>query len=305
MQIVVVGSLNADLVQRVERFPRPGETVVGSDLAIVPGGKGANQAYAAALLGGSVQMLGRVGSDSFGSLLIENLRQAGVDTAPVEVSSGASGTASILVLPTGENVIIISPGANARLSPEDVARRLQTLPPGSVLLTQLEVPLASTKLALEIARRRGAITILDPAPAQTLPAEILRLVDFLTPNQTEAALLLGSDNVIEDYQQAEEAARQLVALGPSTVILKLGHLGVVMADAQGTRRIPGFSVKAVDSTAAGDAFNGAFAVALAEGRSPSEAARFANAAGALSVTRHGAQTSIPSRPEVNHFLLNP
>ncbi len=299
---MVVGSLNADLVQRVERFPRPGETIVGSDLTIIPGGKGANQAYAAGVLGAEVQMLGQVGDDPFGPMLIANLQKANVDTENVRVSQTATGTAAILVLSSGENVIIISPGANSHLTPQAVRDRLEAIQPGSIILTQLEVPLETTKLVLETARKRGAATILDPAPAQELPDELLALVDYLTPNQTEAALLLSSSRDIERYEEAEKAAKSLLERGPSTVILKMGHLGVVVATAQGSQRVPSFPVQAVDSTAAGDTFNGAFAVALTEGKSVVEAARFANAAAAISVTRHGAQSSIPKRGEVEDLL---
>ncbi len=302
--IIVAGSLNADLVQRVERFPRPGETVIGSDLSIIPGGKGANQACAAALLGGNVKMIGQVGNDPFGPILIESLAQANVDTSGIQVSAAATGTASILVLSTGENVIVISPGANGKLTPDVITGRLDAIESGSILLTQLEVPLATTELCLRVARERGAITILDPAPAQALPPELLASVDFLTPNQTEAALLLESNEEIESYEDAEQAAQNLLERGPSTVILKLGQLGVVVATREAVYRVPGFAVKAVDSTAAGDTFNGALAVALAEDRALEEAVRFANAAGAISVTRHGAQSSIPRRAEVDHFLLS-
>lgn len=300
--IVVVGSLNADLVQRVERFPRPGETVIGSDLSIIPGGKGANQACAAALLEGNVKMIGQVGNDPFGPILIESLTQANVDISGIHVSATATGTASILVLATGENLIVISPGANGKLTPDIVAGRLDVIESGSILLTQLEVPLPTTELCLRVARERGAITILDPAPAQALPSELLASVDFLTPNQTEAALLLGSNREMESYEEAEQAARQLLERGPSTVILKLGSLGAVVATHDASYRVPGFEVTAVDSTAAGDTFNGALAVALVEGRPVKEAVRFANAAGAISVTRHGAQSSIPRRAEVDDFL---
>ena len=298
-----MGSLNADLVQRVERFPRPGETVIGSDLSIVPGGKGGNQAYAAAVLGGRVEMVGRVGSDPFGPTLIESLTKAGADTSKILVSPASSGTAAILVLPNGENVIVISPGANGKLTPLDV-ESLDVLEEGAILLVQMEVPLETTRRALEQARERGATTILDPAPARTLSREVLGLVDYLTPNQTEAALLLGTGEEIESYEDAERSARKLLGCGPSTVILKLGALGVVIANREGCQRVPGFAVQAVDSTAAGDTWNGAFAVALAEGKKIAAAARFANAAGAISVTRAGAQSSIPTRGEVDAFLMS-
>lgn len=303
--IVVVGSLNADLVQRVDRIPRPGETLIGSELTIIPGGKGANQAFAAALLGGTVAMVGRVGNDPFGPTLVENLQKAHVDVSRVQVTSGATGTAAIFVLPSGENIIILSPGANGSLTPEIAAPLLDSLGPASILLTQLEVPLSTTAASLQLARNRGAITILDPAPAQTLPPDLLALVDFLTPNQTEAALLLEAKREVESYEAAEHAAIDLRRRGPANVILKLGPLGVVIASSAGTVRVPSFPVAAVDSTAAGDTFNGAFAVALAERKPLEEAARFANAAAALSVTRQGAQSSIPTRAEVDAFLSSP
>lgn len=301
-RIVVVGSLNADLVQRIDRLPRPGETLTGSELRIISGGKGANQAYAASLLGGRVSMLGQVGSDAFGPLLIASLERAGVDTANILAIEGATGTAGIFVLPAGENIIILSAGANGTLSPAAIREPLKTLAADSLLLVQLEVPLATTEFALRMARERGAITILDPAPAQTLPAKLCALVDYLTPNQTEAALLLGSTEEIESYERAEAAARKLLALGPRNVILKLGALGVVVANSRGCERVPGFPVQAVDTTAAGDTFNAAFAVALGEGKPPLAAARFANAAASISVTRPGAQSSIPQRAEVDQLL---
>ena len=301
--IVVIGSLNADLVQQLDRLPKPGETMTGGALRIVPGGKGANQACAAAMLGGSVKMLGQVGNDAFGPALIDSLKRAGVDVANVHVSSAATGTAVILVLPGGENVIMISPGSNGGFSAEVLRPLLNAIVPGSIVLTQLEIPLETTRLCLETARERGAITILDPAPAQKLPAEVLRLVDYLTPNQTEAAILLEAAQEVRSYEDAEEAGERLRALGSTHVILKLGSLGVFLAGPHGCGPSPGFRVTPIDSTAAGDTFNGALAVALSEGKSLEEAARFANAAAALSVTRSGAQSSIPSRAEAEAFLL--
>lgn len=300
--ILVVGSLNADLVQHIERIPRPGETLVGSELTIIPGGKGANQAFAAALLGGAVAMVGQVGSDPFGPALVKNLFEAHVDTSRIQVTPGATGTAAIFVLPSGENVIIISPGANGSLTPAIATPLLDSLGPASILLTQLEVPLSTTAASLQLARNRGALTVLDPAPAQTLSPDLLALVDFLAPNQTEAALLLDSHEEIDSYEAAEHAATELLRRGPANVMVKLGPLGVVIACVSGTIRVPTFPVTAVDSTAAGDTFNGAFAVALAERKPLEDAARFANAAAALSVTRHGAQSSIPTRAEVDAFL---
>lgn len=300
--VVVVGSLNADLVQTVERLPTPGETLRGGELQIIPGGKGANQACAASRLGGRVAMIGNVGSDPFGAILLESLRAAGVDVSGVETIGGGSGTASILVLPSGENSIVISPGANEWLTPHEVAARMRCLKV-RIVLCQLEVPIETTECALGEARKAGAVTILDPAPARPLSAAILRQVDYLTPNQTEAlALLDRQGESIDTAADAETAARKLLLLGPSNIILKTGRLGCVLATRDETHVLGGFEVHAVDTTGAGDVFNGAFAASLAEGRPAREAAMIANAAAAISVTRVGAQSSIPSRREVEHLL---
>ncbi|MGD0497623.1 MAG: ribokinase [Bryobacteraceae bacterium] len=304
-RIVIVGSANMDLVIPVGRLPRAGETLAGGDIALFPGGKGANQACAAARLGGSVVFLGQVGSDPFGSSLRASLQEAGVDTGQVGVAGRPTGCASIYVLPGGENAIVISPGANATLDPETAVGRLEALNHADFVLLQLEIPIETVDAALTWARLRGATTILDPAPARPLPPSLLRKVDFLTPNQLEAAILLGEPlREIRDFSDAEEAAAGLLALGPSTVVVKLGSLGCLVASGQTRVRIHGFPVAAVDTTAAGDAFNGGLAVALAEGRPPVEAAKFANAAGAIAVTRYGAQASLPSRDDLS-LLLGP
>jgi ribokinase len=302
-RILVVGSLNIDLVTRVGRLPRAGETLSGSDLILIPGGKGANQACAVARLGRHVTMIGQVGDDPFGELLLTSLRDAGVDTRGVGTSAGATGAASISVLPSGENAIVISPAANARLTPELALARLDDLKAGDLVLLQLETPLATVRAVLDHAADRGAVAILDPAPARPLSNDLLRNVGYLTPNESEAALLLGGQKPsIGDVVDARQNATHLLELGAQAVILKLGPQGCFVA-ADGFRSsFQGFAVDAVDSTAAGDTFNGAFAVGLAEGMSIPEAARFANAAAALSVTRLGAQTSIPNREEVTAFL---
>jgi ribokinase len=236
-------------------------------------------------------------------MLLESLRSAGVDTRNVGVSGESTGAASILVLPNGENTIVISPGANATLTPEVALPRLDLLGPGSLLLCQLEVPLETVEQALAHAKTLGARTVLDPAPARPLNLALLRWVDFLTPNETEASVLLSQpESALDSVEGAKEAAMDLLQLGAGAVVLKLGSRGCVVASGNEVQHVPAFPVKAVDTTAAGDTFNGAFACALAEGGSPIEAARFANAAGALSVTRHGAQTSIPTREEVDAFL---
>ena len=301
-RIFVIGSLNADLVQHVPRLPKAGETLQGDDLRTFSGGKGGNQAYAAARMGGRVSMIGQVGSDSFGAGLIESLRSAGVNTEHVAIVQGSSGTAMILVLPSGENVIVISPGANATLTPTGAITRLGEVTAGSLLLCQLEIALDTVEYALRTAKSKGAVTMLDPAPANTGCLSMLRHVDFLTPNETEAMLLLGNDSTIDDDNQAKEVAHELHERGASTVVLKLGSRGCCIVNKEISTVLPGFEVSAVDTTAAGDTFNGAFACALEQGRSILDAARFANAAGALSVTRPGAQNSVPTREEVEQFL---
>jgi ribokinase len=302
-KIFVAGSLNIDLVVRMDRLPRAGETLSGGDLMLFPGGKGANQVCAAARVGGRATMIGQIGTDPFGGHLLDSLRAAGVDTAGVGTSSSATGAACISVLPTGENAIVISPGANATVTPEIALPRLAALEPGDLLLLQLEIPLAAVDAVLAYAAARGAVSMLDPAPAQPLSPELLRKVSYLTPNQSEAALLLNRpDAEIADFDQAREAASQLMELGVKAVVLKLGHMGCFVAADGFCGGIPGFTVNAVDTTAAGDTFNGAFAVGLAEGMPIPMAAHFANAAAALSVTRLGAQSSIPNRDEVMAFL---
>lgn len=302
-QIVVIGSLNADLVQKVDRLPKPGETIAGGALETFSGGKGANQAVAAGRMGARTSMIGQVGDDSLSQILRESLQSAGVDHDPVGVARTSTGSAIILVFPDGENVIVIAPGANATVTPELAAERLQALVPGAFLLSQLEIPIESVERSLAVAKARGAITILDPAPARELSGDLLRHVDYLTPNETESATLLGAPGLdLEDGSAMERAAERILALGPQAAVLKLGARGCLIASAEGFHRVPGFKVDAVDTTAAGDVFNGAFATALAEGQAVPLAARFANAAAALSVTRPGAQNSVPSRQEVDRFL---
>lgn len=302
-EIVVIGSLNADLVQNVDRLPKPGETVVGGNLETFSGGKGANQAYAAGRMGARVRMIGQVGNDSLASLLLDSLRSAGVNTDSVGAAEMSTGAAVILVLPDGENLIVISPGANATVTPALAAEKLGGLGEGSFVLSQLEIPTESVRKSLAVAKGRGATTILDPAPARALPGEVLRNVDFLTPNETETAALLGEPGLALDTDaDLETAARRILALGPGTAVLKLGARGCLIVSDRHSLRVPGFKVAPVDTTAAGDVFNAAFAAGLAEGRALEPAARFANAAAALSVTRPGAQNSVPSRRQVDRFL---
>ncbi len=301
-RIFVVGSANMDLVLPVGRLPKAGETLSGGDLALLPGGKGANQACAAARLGGRVSMVGLVGNDPFGPRLLASLSEAGVDVSRVGVSERPTGCACIYVLPDGENSIVISPGANAAVNPETALAGLADLAEGDLLLLQLEIPPATVEAALEHGARRGAVGILDPAPARRLPSSLLSHVAYLTPNQTEAACILEDDHEVTGFDEAEAAAKRLAALGPSAVVMKLGSAGCLWTNGRLADRAPAFRVQAVDTTAAGDVFNGAFAVALSEGRDIAQALRLGNAAAAISVTHIGAQTSIPQRAAVDAFL---
>ena len=296
--IVVVGSINTDLVVRTPHVPAPGETVLGSDLLTLPGGKGANQAVAASRLGASVHMIGRVGDDAFGARLREGLSAEGVGVDHVTVTPGvASGCAMILVDGRGENSIVVSPGANARLTPRDVDRAERLIRRAAAVVMQLEIPLSTVRHAIRLCRRLGVRTILDPAPVppKGLPPALYR-VDVLTPNEQEGAGLTG-------LRLPARIATALRSKGASTVVLKLGAKGALLLEGEGRpRNVAPFRVRAVDSTAAGDAFTGALAVALSERMPLDEAVRFANAAGALCCTKVGAQPALPDRRAVERLL---
>lgn len=300
--ILVIGSLNMDFVVQTDKLPLPGETIKGRDFSTIPGGKGANQAVAAARLGGRVRMAGRVGQDGFGRNLTEGLASAGVDAGQVLPTAGvATGVALILVEREGQNQITIAAGANDRLEASDLEPSFQDFKQGVVLL-QLESPLPTVEAAARLARRQEATTILDPAPAAALPPTLLRNLDYLTPNETEALLLLGEPPGEIRLDEAPALGRRLLELGPDTVILKLGDKGAWVVNRRLSRHFPTYPVKPVDATAAGDTFNGALAAGLAEGGSLPQAIDFANAAAALSVTQPGAQSSIPTRTQVDRFL---
>ena len=285
------------------RIPVPGETIIGDSYFTAPGGKGANQAYAAAKLGGNVDMIGRLGSDDFGQQMRENLAGAGCEVTGLQSVDGGSGVALITVAANGQNCIVVVPGANARLSVSDVEAELAQLPDVGILLLQLETPLPAVLAAAREVRRRGGTVILDPAPAPAspLPAELLCLVDILTPNESEASILAGLPPGRLDIPQAEALARRLQAMGAATVIMKLGDQGCVLVEAHRAIAIPAIPVVALDTTAAGDVFNAGLAVGLSEGMILEHACRFAVQASALSVTRMGAQPSAPSRAEVREF----
>lgn len=303
---MVVGSLNMDFVVQVERLPSPGETVLGSGFQTIPGGKGANQAVAAGRLGGSAvrtHMIGRVGLDLFGDQLKASLASAGVDVSGVMgTRSQPTGVALIWVERSGQNSIVVASGANWQLHAADIVSMKSVFKGARCALFQLETPLDAVEAAMTAAHANGALTILDPAPAQPLCSGLLSQVSVLTPNESEACILLERAPARFAPSEAGELAHALRARGAEAVVLKMGDQGCVYVDGNQIVHSPAFVVEAVDATAAGDTFNAGLAVALAEGRSVSEALRFANAAAAISVTRLGAQSSAPSREEVLAFL---
>jgi ribokinase len=299
--IVVVGSINMDMVVKVQRRPAKGETLLGTDFFMSPGGKGANQAYAAAKLGASVAMIGQVGDDLFADQLIGNLRAAGAETRYIAKAQGmSSGVALISVDGEGDNSIIVAPGANQRMTPAFVRQYEAIIASAKLLMVQLEIPLEAVVEAVSCAHRHRVSVLLDPAPAQPLPESLLRMVDYILPNEHEIAQLTGV--MVTDAQSAQIAGKVLRDKGVETVLAKLGEQGVTVISGKQTFVVPGIPVKAVDTTAAGDAFAGAFAKALAAGRDLPAAVRFANAVGAITVTRQGAQSSMPDMAEAEAFI---
>lgn len=302
MTIAVFGSLNLDLVVRSPRLPLAGETVLGTDFTQVPGGKGANQAVAAARLGTPTRLVGRVGQDDFGSRLVAAVQAAGVETEGIERdSTTTTGVAAIAVAANGENHILVVPGANGNVEGGDVSRLHLALTPPRYLLMQLEIPLAAVMAAAQAAQAAGVTVILDPAPAPLeFPAPLYGWVDVLTPNQGEAAQLVGHG--VDTVEAAIAAARTLQQRGTGTVIITLGALGCVAVQGETVWQVPSFAVEVVDTVAAGDAFNGALAVALGEGKSLESSLTWASAAAALTVTQPGAQPALPTRSALDSFL---
>jgi len=301
MSIVVFGSINMDLIVRTPRLPAPGETLTGHAFLTTPGGKGANQAVACARLGAKTQMVGRVGADLFGDSLRENLNSRGVDATFVATDTNvASGIALIALDDNAENNIIVIPGANGVVGGEDLQCLDHALDQASLLLMQLEIPLAMVLAAAENAKQKNVTVILDPAPACPLPDELYPLVDILTPNETEAEQLIGFPVIERD--RVIKAAQILLARGVKQVVIKMGARGAYTANMNGGRFYPAIPVTAIDTVAAGDAFNGALATALSGGKSFDEAMHWGLAGGALAVTKTGAQEAMPERAELVDLL---
>ncbi len=300
-KLCVLGSINVDHVIRVPYFPKAGETLTGYGYQIAYGGKGANQAVAAARVGAKVSFIGAIGDDQIGQTMKQAFEQDGIDISAIcVIPNQSTGLAMIQVADSGENSIVISAGANADLSEALVEQHKSHIEQADILLMQLESPLQAVTLATKFAKTAGVKVVLNPAPAQPLPDSLLSHIDIITPNETEAEILTGIK--VTDEKTATVAANHFHQLGIETVLITLGSKGVYYSEKGRGEIIPGFRVDAVDTTAAGDTFNGAFVTALLEGKSAKDAIRFAHAAAAISVTRMGAQTAIPRREDVDQFL---
>lgn len=298
-RVTVVGSINMDLIIELGRLPQPGETLLGTNASYAQGGKGANQAVAASRLGASTRLIGKIGRDAFGAQIRRGLEADGVDMCYVRDAVHAATGVAVIMLVRGENSIVVASGANLDVTPDDVRCAHAAIEASDALLSQLEVPLESVERALDAGRQAGVITILDAGPAQPCPESILNLADYITPNQTEAHALTGIE--VCDWDSARRAAEHLLRHARKGVIIKMGGAGALAMDHGSEMRIEGIPVEVVDTTGAGDAYCAALAVALASGRSFSEAAQFANAVGALTVTSLGAQPSLPRLADVRRF----
>jgi ribokinase len=301
LKVIVVGSANTDLTVRAERLPRPGETITGDEFMVSYGGKGANQALAALKAGAPVTLFAKIGTDAYGNLLYDHLVESGLPREGLLRDRQAIGGLALIAIDrAGSNQIIIIPGSNGRFLVEDLQSLEPLLEAGSPLLTQLEVPIPTVEYVLRLAKNRGMTTILDPAPVAPLSPSTYASVDILTPNEIEAASLTGMQ--VKSPSEAEKAASVLLSRGCRVVIITLGSQGALLSHAEGFQFFPPLPVASVDTVAAGDAFNGALAAALAAGQSLHEAVRFANAAGALSTTKRGAQESLPEKEEIEELL---
>ena len=302
-RLVILGSINADHIIQVPRFAKAGETLLGSGYKIAYGGKGANQAVAAARLGANIDFIGCIGDDDIGQTMKEAFQQDGVNVSGItQIAQSMTGIAMIQVADDGENSIVLAAGANAKLDKNVVMQSATVIEQADTLLMQLEIPMESVLTAAKLAKQSQTKVVLNPAPAQILPDELLQQLDMITPNETEAELLTGVK--VNDAESAARSAKVFHSKGIHTVLITLGSKGVYFSENGQGQIIPGFRVRATDTTAAGDTFNGALLAALLENQTMSQAIRFAQAAAAISVTRAGAQPSIPYREEVEKFLVN-
>ncbi len=300
-KVMVIGSFNMDLSMRTPHMPAAGETILGGPFTTGPGGKGANQAVAAARLGAQTTMLVRLGHDVFGDTAAGNLQNEGISGEYILRTEDAhTGVAFIIVDDAGENMIVVASGSNFKITPTDVEQARAAIEAADILLMQLEIPLDAVIAAARIAHAAGVRVVLNPAPGQVLPDELLRMVDVLTPNETETQIITGMP--VGNVEEAEAAAARLIETGVGAVVITLGSKGALVATRAGAARVPGYRVSVVDTTGAGDAFSGALAVALAEGKSLEQAASFANAAAALQVTKPGTAPAMPHRAEVNALI---
>lgn len=296
-KIVIIGSSNTDMVVKTNKIPVPGETVLGGEFFMNPGGKGANQAVAVARLGGNTVLISKVGSDVFGKQSMQLFQKEGIDVHGVGIDeTHPTGVALITVDDQGENSIVVAPGANAHLTPEDVERSMKINTDAHIVLMQLEVPLATVKYSAQLAAKNGIKVVLNPAPADPGVKEILPFIDIITPNATEAEILSGIR--VSDIETAEMAARAISEQGVGTVIVTMGRYGALVLESGKVSHVPAEEVIPVDTTGAGDAFNGALAVALTEGKSVVESVRFASLAAAITVKKLGAQSTMPYRNEI-------
>ncbi len=298
--ICVIGSLNMDLVVNVDTMPKPGQTLLGGNFKEIPGGKGANQAVAMARLEGNVSMIGKVGNDSFGKTLIEALNNDNVNTNHVHIANCSTGVAFITVDKNAQNAIVVAPGANFQLTKDDIDKNIDCIKNSDIVVIQLETPLETVKYALQVAKDLNKYTILNPAPAVKLDDEIIKNVDLLTPNETELEII--AEIKIENEDDINKAANKIVEKGVKELIITLGSKGSLYINEEKSFFKPAYKVKAVDTTAAGDSFTGALAVALSNNKTMEEAMDFASKVGALSVIKKGAQSSLPTLKDVENFV---
>ena len=297
--ICVIGSLNMDLVVNVDTMPKPGQTIIGSNFKEVPGGKGANQAVAMARLNGNVSMIGKVGEDGFGQTLINSLKNDKVDTTYIQTSKGATGVALITVDKNAQNSIVVSPGANFEVKEDDIDNNIEAIKNSDIVVLQLETPLNTIKYALNKAKELNKYTILNPAPAVKLDDEIIKNVDLLTPNETELEIISGVR--IETEEDIQKAAQIMIEKGVKELIVTLGSKGSLYINKEKSMFKKAYKVEAVDTTAAGDSYTGALAVALSQDKNIEDAMDFASKVGALSVLKEGAQSSLPTLEDVKNF----